>query len=332
MKIAVDAMGGDLGPKIIIEGAVQAAREWGVQILLVGNQDSLTSELAQFNTNGLMISIIDAPEVVEMDESPAIAIRKKKRSSIRIATEMVKTGEANGVVSAGNTGAAMATAKIILGAIKGVERPAIAILLPTAKGLALMLDVGANVDCRPRHLLHFAIMGHIYSKDILGIQNPKVGLLNIGEEESKGNELTKEAFRTIKNGGLNFIGNVEGKDLYAGNVDVVVCDGFIGNVALKISESVAEMISNYFYQEIPKKLPWKLGYLLMRPCFQNFKKMVSYDEYGGAPLLGIDGVCTICHGRSGAKAIKNAIHVAMEFYQRDVNRHIQNSLALLETN
>ncbi|MGA1876373.1 MAG: phosphate acyltransferase PlsX [bacterium] len=327
MKIAIDAMGGDKGPGVIIDGAMQAARELGVEVILVGDQDILNSELTHHNLEGLKISIRHAPEVVEMEESASIAIRKKKRSSIRIATELVKTGEAEAIISAGNTGAAMATAKILLGALKGVERPAIATLLPTVKGFALLLDVGANVDCRPRHLLQFAIMGHIYSKNILGVENPKIGLLNIGEEESKGNELTKESFKTLKNGGLNFIGNVEGKDLYNGEVDVVVCDGFIGNVALKISESVAEMISSHFQQEIKRKFLWKLGYLLMRSCFKNFKKKVDYDEYGGAPLLGINGVCIICHGRSGAKAIKNAIKVAASFIQCNVNHHIQSYLS-----
>ena len=327
MKIAIDAMAGDNGPRVVIDGAIQAAREVGVEVLLVGDQNILNSELAQHNLEGVNISIKHAPEVVEMEESPSIAIRKKKRSSIRIATELVKTGEAEAIISAGNTGAAMATAKILLGALKGVERPAIATLLPTAKGSALLLDVGANVDCRPRHLLQFAIMGHIYSKNILGVENPKIGLLNIGEEESKGNELTKESFKTLKNGGLNFIGNVEGKDLYAGQVDVVVCDGFTGNVALKISESVAEMISSHFQREIRRKFLWKIGYLLMRSCFQDFKKKVDYDEYGGAPLLGINGVFIICHGRSGAKAIKNAIKVAASFIQCNVNHHIQSYLS-----
>ena len=328
MRIAVDAMGGDRGPKVILEGTVQAAKELGVEVILVGDQDILNSELVHHNVQGLKIHIKHAPEVVEMHESASAAIRKKKKSSIRLATELVKSGEADALVTAGNTGAAMATAKILLGALKGVERPAIATVLPTVKGVALLLDVGANVDCRPRHLLQFAIMGNIYAKDFLGIENPKVGLLNIGEEESKGNELTKESFKALKNEGLNFIGNVEGKNLYTGNVDVVVCDGFTGNIALKISESVAEMIATYFQQEIPKKLFWKFGYFLMRPCFRKFKRKIDYDEYGGAPLLGINGVCIICHGISGAKAIKNAVKVATGFIQRDINSHIKNFLTL----
>lgn len=328
MKIAVDAMGGDRGPKVILEGTIQAVKEFGVEVFLVGDQEILKAELAHHNIQGLKIYIKHAPEVVEMDEPAAAAIRKKKKSSIRVAIDLVKSGEADAFVSAGNTGAAMATAKILLGALKGVERPGIATILPTVKGVALLLDVGANVDCRPRHLLQFAIMGYIYVKNFFGIKNPRVGLLNIGEEETKGNELTKESFKALKNEGLNFIGNVDGKDLYAGNIDVVVCDGFTGNVALKISESVAEMIGSYFQQEIPKKFIWKCGYFLMRPCFRKFKRKVDYDEYGGAPLLGINGVCIICHGRSGAKAIKNAIKVAADFIQRDINKHIQNSLSL----
>ncbi len=327
MKIAVDAMGGDFGHCVLLDGAIQAARKWEVEIFLVGDQDLINLELGNHNLQGLKIYVKHAPEVIEMDES-ASAFRKKRGSSIRVATELVKRGEADAVISAGNTGAAMASAKILLGSLKGVERPAIATILPTIKGIALLLDAGANVDCKPHHLFQFAVMGSIYSKDILGIENPKVGLLNIGEEESKGNVLTKETFKRLKNGGLNFIGNVEGKDLYSGKVDVVVCDGFTGNIALKISESVAEMISKYFQQEIPKKFLWKLGYLMMKPCFKNFKKMVDYDEYGGAPLLGINGVCIICHGRSGAKAIKNAIRVTTDFIQRKVNNHIQKSLTL----
>ncbi|HET6370948.1 MAG TPA: phosphate acyltransferase PlsX, partial [Nitrospiria bacterium] len=232
------------------------------------------------------------------------------------------------VISAGNTGASMATSLIILGTLAGVERPAIATLLPTLSGTSMMLDVGANVDCKPVHLLQFAIMGHVFAKRILGVASPRVGLLSIGEEDTKGNELTKEVFRELKRLPINFIGNVEGRDVYIGGADVVVCDGFIGNVALKISEGLSDAIVKFLRREILLSLRGKIGYYFLKPAFANFKKKIDYAEYGGAPLLGIDGISIICHGRSSPKAIKNAVKVAVDFSERKVNEHIHQDIEM----
>lgn len=326
MKIAVDAMGGDTAPATIVEGAVAAARKYNLDIILVGIRERLEVELARYQTNNLSIDICNAAQIAGMDEPPSQVIRKKRDSSIWVATDLVKKGIASGVISAGNTGASMAAAFFILGTIKGVERPAIATPLPTLAGTSVMLDVGANVDCTPHHLFQFAIMGHEYAKHILGTPNPKVGLLSIGEEDTKGNEVTKEAFKKLKESPLNFIGNLEGKEVYTGNADVIVCDGFIGNVALKISEGLAEALDKFLKREIAAS-PWgKIGYLFLRSSFKNFAKKMDYAEYGGAPLLGVNGVSIICHGRSSAKAIKNAIKLAKEFSENSVNLFIQNDI------
>ncbi|ODT46548.1 MAG: phosphate acyltransferase PlsX, partial [Nitrospira sp. SCN 59-13] len=250
MKIAVDAMGGDHGPAPVIEGAMQAAQELGVGIILVGKEDELTAACRKLNCNDTRITIRHAPQVVEMHESPAAVARKKRDSSIWVATELVKSGEADAVVSPGNTGASMVASFFVLGLIKGVERPAIATMLPTLTGSAIMLDVGANVDCSAQHLEQFALMGNEFAKHVYAKPNPRVGLLSIGEEDSKGNEVTKEAFKLLKTSPLNFIGNVEGRDVYSGSADVVVCDGFIGNVALKISEGVADVIKKLLMKEL----------------------------------------------------------------------------------
>ncbi|MFH0925091.1 MAG: phosphate acyltransferase PlsX [bacterium] len=329
MIIAVDAMGGDKGPKVVVEGAVHAAQAYGIQVLLVGYEDIVKEELSKYNLKGLSIYVKHAPEVVAMHELPSLALRQKKKSSITVATSLQRSGEADAVISAGNTGAAMAVAKVYLGTLKGVERPAIATLLPTRKGFTIMLDVGANVDCNPSQFLQFAIMGSIYSKYIFKVESPSIGLLNIGEEEGKGSDLIKEAFRTLKEAPINFIGNVEGGDVYRGKVDVVVCDGFVGNIVLKISESVAEMVEVLLKEEFEKRFFSKVGYLLARPSFKAFKRKVDYSEYGGAPLLGINGVVIISHGRSDAKAIKNAIKVASEFVKNNVNKHICESINAL---
>ena len=326
MKIALDAMGGDDAPAAIVEGAVEAARELGVEIILVGDEKEIKKELSRHSTDRLPLSIVHASQRVEMDESPSSVVRKKRDSSIWVATELVKKSEAVAVISAGNTGASMATALFILGPIPGVERPAIATPLPTLKGTSIMIDVGANVDCKPLHLFQFAIMGHIYAKEILGIAQPKVGLLSIGEEDTKGNELTKEVFKMLKASALHFIGNVEGRDVYAGEADVIVCDGFIGNVALKISEGLSDAMIQFLKREIMGSALGKLGYFLLKPSFGRFRKKVDYAEYGGAPLLGVDGISIICHGRSSGLAIKNAIRVAKESYNRGVNRHIKEQI------
>ncbi|MDD5435744.1 MAG: phosphate acyltransferase PlsX [Nitrospira sp.] len=327
MNIALDAMGGDKSPSVEVEGAILAAKELNTEITLVGDEQLIRAELEKHKTANLPLSICHASQRIEMHDSPASALRRKKDSSIVVATNLVKEGKASAVVSAGNTGATMAAGFFILGLIEGVERPAIATILPTISGTAIMLDVGANVDCKPRHLYQFAIMGHVYASKVLQRENPKIGLLSIGEEDTKGNILTKETFRHLKDSPLNFIGNVEGRDVYSGNADVVVCDGFIGNVALKISEGVAETIGKLLKREIEKSFFGKIGYILLKSAFDSFKKKVDYAEYGGAPLLGVNGGCIICHGRSSPKAIKNAITMAADLTKLDTIGYMQNDLA-----
>src|SRR5574337_1828065 len=269
-RIALDAMGGDQGPIVTVEGAVAAARELNLSVLLVGNEDEISQRLKQHATNGLSIAIRHAPETVGMQESPSAALRKKKQSSIRVGLELVKSGEADAFISAGNTGAVMATALITLGPRPGVERPAIALIVPTLKGRSLVLDVGANPDCKARHLLQFAIMGDIYARQVLGKASPTVGLLSIGEEESKGNELTREAFRSLEEEtSLNFIGNVEGREVFSGTADIIVCDGFTGNIALKISESATEFFTVLLKEELSKGLVGKVGGMLARDAFRR---------------------------------------------------------------
>jgi len=328
-RVALDAMGGDRGPVVNIEGAVAAARELGLSVLLVGNEEELSRSLRRHSTNGLGITICHAPETVGMNESPSAALRKKKHSSIRVGLELVKRGEADAFISAGNTGAVMATAMVTLGSLPGVERPAIALIVPTLRGQSILLDAGANADCKPRHLLQFAIMGDIYARQVMGKKSPTVGLLSIGEEESKGNELTREAFKELEEErSLNFTGNVEGREVFSGAADIIVCDGFTGNIALKISESAAEFFTVLLKEELEKGLVGKLGALLTRGAFRRFKKRVDYTEYGGAPLLGVGGMCIISHGRSTAKAIKNAIRVAAECVENKVIEHIRKGIAV----
>lgn len=323
-------MGGDDAPRSIVEGARIACEELGVDILLVGDEAALKPVLASLGPIPSSLSIIHTPTAIEMGESP-LMVRRKKDASICVATELVKNGEAVAVISAGNTGASMAAALFILSTLPGVDRPAIATPLPTLKGVSVLTDAGANVDCKPKQLVEFAIMGHAYAKDILRIEKPKIGLLSIGEEDSKGNEQTKEAFRLLKEVPFDFIGNVEGKDVYRGTADVVVCDGFIGNVALKISEGLAEAIIQFLKTEIMSSAVGKAGALLLKPAFARFKKKIDYAEYGGAPLLGVNGISIICHGRSTPKAIKNAIRVAKESFEKEVNRHIREGLATIKS-
>ena len=328
-RVALDAMGGDQGPAVNVEGAVTAARELGLSVLLVGNEEELVQRLQRHSTNGLGLVICNAPEAVGMHESPSAAVRKKKQSSIRVGLELVKRGEADAFISAGNTGAVMATAMITLGPLPGVERPAIALIVPTLRGHSILLDVGANADCKARHLLQFAIMGDIYARQVMGKKSPTVGLLSIGEEESKGNELTREAFKALEEeSSLNFTGNIEGREVFGGTADVMVCDGFTGNIALKISESAAEFFTVLLKEELAKGFVGRVGAILARGAFQRFKKRVDYTEYGGAPLLGVRGVCIISHGRSTAKAIKNAIRVAAECVENRVIEHIMEGIAV----
>jgi len=331
MKIAVDAMGGDFAPAAVVEGAIEAARELRVGIILVGDRQKVERELSRFDISGLDIEVKHASQVVEMDDSASVTLRKKKDASVRVATELVKSGEAVAVISAGHTGAAMATAFFVLGTVKGVDRPAIAALMPTVSGFSILLDVGANVDCKPYHLLQFALMGDVFASKTHGISKPRVGLLSIGEEDTKGNELTREAFKLLKASTLNFIGNVEGRDVFNGKVDIVVCDGFIGNVALKISEGLADAMTSLLKKEIEDHISGQVGYMLLRPAFKKFKKRIDYTEYGGAPLLGINGICIVSHGSSSAKAIKNAVKAACEMHSKKVNSHIQKYIESCST-
>lgn len=327
-RIAVDAMGTDAAPVPEVEGAILAARERLADVVLVGPESTLRRELTRHGGPGRHIEIVHASESVTMADAAAKSFRQKRDSSLRVSARLVSEGKADGMVSAGNTGAVMTTAKIVLGALHGVDRPALAAVFPTSKGkAAVLLDVGANVDCKPHHLAQFAIMGEIYYRAIFGAERPRVGLLSIGSENHKGNELTREAFALMKDLPVHFAGNVEGRDLYNGRVDVIVCDGFIGNVALKISEGLIETVSSLLKDSLSSNLSSKVGYVLSRKAFQHFKKRVDYSEYGGAPLLGVRGVCLIAHGSSNAKAIKNAVRVAAEFVNGRLNEKIEGELA-----
>ena len=323
-------MGGDHAPKSEVEGAVRAARSLGVKVILVGRQDVVRRELALHEGYGdLPIEIVHASEHVTMVDSAARAVRTKRDSSMRVASRLVRDGVAQGFVSAGNTGALMATAKMVQGVVPGVDRPALAGIFPTLIGPpVVVIDVGANVDCSPRMLAQFAIMGQLHSRIILRIHNPRVGLLSIGEEEHKGNEVTRSVTPLLKAMPINFVGNVEGRDLYSGKADVIVCDGFIGNVALKVSEGLVDMVRHLLQESLEATITRKIGYALSKTAFTEFKKRVDYSEYGGAPLLGVKGVCIICHGRSNANAIKNAIRVASEFTGGQINQRIESDLRL----
>jgi glycerol-3-phosphate acyltransferase PlsX len=328
LTVAVDAMGSEHAPKPEVEGAVRAARQLGVRVLLVGDENLLRRELADQNgSRELPIEIVHASQRVTMQDSAARAVRTKRDSSMRVASRLVRDGAAQGFVSAGNTGAVMATAKMVQGVVPGVDRPALACVFPTITGVpAVVVDVGANVDCTPRMLVQFAVMAEIYASIILRRPQPRVGLLSIGEEEHKGNEVTRSVTPMLKSLKLNFVGNVEGRDLYSGNVDVIVCDGFIGNVALKVSEGVAEMVKHLLRESLSATITGKIGYVFAKTAFSELRKRTDYSEYGGAPLLGVKGGCIICHGHSNAKAIFNAIRVAAEFSGGRVNERIEEEL------
>jgi len=331
--IAVDAMGADRAPKPEVEGAILATRHYDVEVVLVGKEEVIRAELDLHRFwRRLPISIVNAAQVIGMQEKAAQAVRSKRESSMHVGL-LVRDGKADGFVTAGNTGAAMATAKRVLGAIPGVDRPALAAVFPTAQGTAtILIDVGANVDSKPQNLQQFAIMGDIYFSSIFSgrfpsAEHPRVGLLSIGEEESKGNELTREAYKLIKELPMNFVGNVEGRDLYNGKADVLVCDGFVGNVALKISEGMVETVRFLLKQSLQATITSQVGFLLSRKAFADFKKRLDYSEYGGAPLLGIKGVCIVSHGSSNSNAIKNAVRVAMEYANSKLNHTIEERIA-----
>jgi len=329
MKIAIDAMGGDNVSHPIVEGVLQAANlvQEGTEILLVGQEPVIRRELKRrFMPRGLPVSVIHAPEVVAMHDTPAAALRRGLDSSIKVAIALMKTGEADAIVSAGNTGVVMATALMELGRLEGVSRPAIASFFPTAKETAVVLDVGANASCRGLHLYQFGVMGAMYAGHILRRRRPKVGLLSIGEESSKGNEHTILAHQMLSKSSLNFVGNIEGRDILRGNVDVVVCEGFVGNVMLKFAESIDGLLTAQLRRYVMARLRYRLGAHLLMPALLAFRRDLDYAEYGGAPLLGINGVCIICHGGSSAKAIKNAIAVAQQMVRADVNSGICQQL------
>ena len=328
ITIAVDAMGGDHAPRPEVEGSVLAAREFGVRILLVGQPAAVRAELARYAAPSLPIEVVPASEVITMDDHPAQAFRRKKDSSVHVAARLVLEGKADAIVSAGNTGAIMTVARFILGTLPSVDRMALAAPFPNAKGgVSVLLDVGANVDSKPEHLVQFAVMGEIYYRAAFGSRKPRVGLLSIGEEESKGNELTREVHNLLKNVPVHFVGNVEGGDLFSGDVDVIVCDGFVGNIALKICEGLALQIFGLLKKALKSTLSAQLGYLFSRGAFKGLRKNIDYTEYGGAPLLGVRGVCVIGHGRSNANAVKNAIRVAAGLARAHINEKIDQELS-----
>ena len=327
--IALDAMGSDKAPEPEIKGAIQACRQLPVRVHLVGQEARLRSALHDAaGGEELPIVIVPAAEWITMDEKAATAIRKKPESSMRVGLRLVKAKQVSGFLTAGNTGAAMALAKMVLGALPGVDRPSLAAMLPTSSGSpCVLLDVGANVDCKPQNLAQFAVMGEMYARSVLKIPRPRVGLLSIGEEEGKGNDLTREAFPLLKQLSINFIGNVEGRDIYNGNADVVVCDGFVGNVALKTSEGLARLVRDLLRQSLNSTVTAQVGALLSRTAFNDFKKRLDHSEYGGVPLLGIRGVCIVNHGSSNDRAIYNGIRVTAEFAQAGINERLEQEFA-----
>ncbi len=327
MRIVLDAMGGDHAPLVTVEGAVSAAREYGIEVLVVGRQEILEAELARHETSGLNLPIIHASQVIEMEDEPASAAKAKKDSSMVVGMDLVKRGEAEAFYSAGNSGGVMAAALFRLGRIQGIKRPALSLIYPTAKGSCVMLDVGANTDCKPEWLLQFGIMGSVYAEKVLGIKEPRVGIVSNGEEEGKGSILVKEAYKLLKASHLNFIGNMEGKDISPGSADVVVTDGLTGNVIIKLSEGLAKFLTSIIETEIKSGTLTMLGGLLAKPAFARVRKVLDYSEVGGAPLLGVDGVVIVGHGRSNAKAIKNGLGVAKRVVEGGMLRAISEGLA-----
>ncbi|HRY46276.1 MAG TPA: phosphate acyltransferase PlsX [Thermoanaerobaculia bacterium] len=325
MTLAVDAMGGDNAPRATVEGAVAAAVDFGLDLLLVGRRRELEPILSATSYRGSRIDLVEAEEVVGFDEPSTTALRRKPRASIRIGAELVRDGRAEGFFTAGHTGAAMVTARSVLGVVDGIDRPALGAVLPGLGRRRLLLDVGANVSCRVEHYREFALMGHFYAQEVLGISRPKIGLLSVGEEEEKGTGTTREVFGLLRKSGLNFVGNCEGRDVYGGNVDVdvIVTDGFTGNVVLKTSESLARLVEAALKQEITRSLQASMGFLLTRDAFRAFKKRLDYTEYGGAPLLGVKGAVVIGHGSSNAHAVRNGIKALQEYARRRIPEKIR---------
>jgi glycerol-3-phosphate acyltransferase PlsX len=332
LKIAVDAMGGDKAPGVVIEGAraAQEAVPGNLEVVLVGREDMIRAEMARRQVPSGVLRIVNASDTVAMDEQPSIALRKKKDSSIAVGLRLHHEGEVKGFISAGNTGAVVASALFKLGRISGVRRPAIATYVPTRSGGCILLDVGANIDCQALHLIQFALMGTCYAEAIMGKAEPRVGLLNVGEESSKGTEVVQQTHQLLKTSGLEFVGNVEGRDIFAGAVDVVVCDGFVGNVVLKFAESVMDMVYGVMREALTSTMRGRIGALLLKPAFSRLRAEFDYAEYGCAPLLGVNGVCTIAHGSSSERAIKNAILATRRYIKHDVSTLIEERLSKVE--
>jgi len=331
MKIAVDGMGGDRAPGVVVDGAVMAARDLPVEIVLVGDRVRLAAELDRHGAVPSSLTLHHASEVIGMDEPPALSVRKKRDSSITVMVELARSGAVDALVSAGNTGAVVCATTLGLRLLEGIERPGIAIVVPTLTQPSLLIDVGATIDPKPEHLVQFGVMGSVYSKALLGKSRPSVGLLNVGEEESKGTEAIKEAFRMLEQTPLHFIGNVEGRDIYTGKCDVIVCDGFVGNITLKVTESMAKVIAQLLKRELRQNVLTQFGAFLSLSAFKALRKKVDYAEYGGAPLLGVEGTCIICHGASSARAIKNAIRVAASSVTEQVNAGIVAAMKEMTT-
>lgn len=321
-------MGGDFGPAVCVPGAVEAARTGKFSVLLVGREEAVSPALATLDLAGVDARIVHAEDMAEMDEKPSDILRRKKNASIQVACRLVREGQADGVVSPGHSGATVACGMFIMGRIPGVERPALASIMPTEKAPMVLLDVGANVDCKPHHLLQFGLMANAFARDMLDIANPRLGLLSIGEEEGKGNTLVKESydlFKLVQD--LNFMGNVEGRDIFTGDVDVIVCDGFVGNVALKLSEGLASSISRILRRELLSSPIAKLGTFLSKNAFKRFARFVDYAEYGGAPLLGLNGIVVVGHGRSNVKAIASATRMAAEFVRKGTSERLAEAIS-----
>ena len=323
MKIALDAMGGDYAPEEVIKGAILALQERDLEIILLGDIGKIKLELMKYTYKKDKLSVIDCKESIEAGEFPLGAVRSKRDSSIVVGTKLIKNNQADAFISAGNSGAVMAAALLELGCVPEIRRPTIAAILPSVKGKVLVLDVGANVDCKPEHLPQFALIGSKYAKYILGIENPKIGLLNIGEEENKGNKFAQNAYKNLKNANINFVGNTEGKDIFKGKVDVVVCDGFTGNILLKSSEGLAKFLLTTINSMIISQLPQNQEMDKLKQYFMNLVKMTDYTEHGGTPLLGVNGLCFICHGRSKAKTFKNAILNTGKFVDAKLVEHLK---------
>lgn len=317
--LAVDAMGGDFGPEINVPGSLAAARETGSRIILVGDETSIRKELDRHPHADVELEIVHTTQVAGMAEKPSDILRRKKDSSMQVAFRLVREGRAHGCVTAGNSGAALACGMFILGRIHGVDRPALASIMPTLKKPIVLIDVGANADCKPYNLVQFGLMAEVLARHVLDIDNPKVGILSIGEEEGKGNALTKEAYALLKSSSLNFVGNVEGRDVFTGETDVIVCDGFVGNVALKLSEGLGSALASMLKTELKKSVWSRLGTLIALPAFKRFGKKIDYAEYGGAPILGLNGIAMVCHGKSNARAITTALQQAALFVRKKAN-------------